>query len=232
MLSNDQIKELVGRQAADLVQQGMTVGIGTGSTAYWLIIALAEKIRNGFQCVAVPTSKKTKELAAQHSIQLADLNDVDVIDLTIDGADEINPDLQLIKGGGGALLQEKMVAAASRQFVVIADEQKYVPQLGKFPLPVEILPYGWKQTKKKIEQTGCKKVMLRMKNDAVFVTDHGHYILDCYFEQINDPDQLNSQLNQIPGLLENGLFINMADGVLIGYADGRTDIKMKPKASL
>lgn len=228
MLSNDQIKEMVGRQAAGYVQPGMTVGIGTGSTAYWFILALAEMIsNNGLHCVAVPTSKKTKELAEQHFIPLADLNDVDQIDLTIDGADEINPELQLIKGGGGALLQEKMVAAASRQFIVIADEQKYVPEIGKFPLPVEVLPYGWKQTRKKIEKIGCKRVLLRKKDDEVFITDHGHYILDCYFEQIDNPGHLNSQLNNIPGVLESGLFIDMADGVLIGSADGTTVLKRK-----
>jgi ribose 5-phosphate isomerase A len=227
MLSNIQIKEMVGQQAADYVQPGMTIGIGTGSTAYWFIISLAKKIRNGLQCVAVPTSQKTKELAEQHFIPLTDLNAVDIIDLTIDGADEINPEFQLIKGGGGALLQEKMVAAASRQFIVIGDEQKYVLKLGKFPLPVEVLPYGWKQTKRKIEQIGCEKIVLRMKNDEVFFTDHGHYILDCYFEQIEDPVQLNSQLKNIPGLLENGLFIDMADGILIGYTDGKTVFKRK-----
>jgi ribose 5-phosphate isomerase A len=227
MLPNDQIKEMVGRLAADFVQPGMTIGIGTGSTAYWFIIALAEKINNGLKCLAVPTSQKTKELAKKHFIPLADLNDVDIIDLTIDGADEINSELHLIKGGGGALLQEKMVASASRQFIVIADEQKYVPHLGRFPLPVEVLPYGWKQTRKKIEQTGCDKVELRKKDGEAFITDHGHFILDCYFDQIDNPYQLNVQLNNIPGLLETGLFLDMTDAVLIGNSDGTTVLKKK-----
>lgn len=227
MLSSDQIKEMVGRQAVDFVQPGMTIGIGTGSTVYWFIIALGEKINKGLQCLAVPTSQKTKELAKKNFIPLADLNEVDFIDLTIDGADEINSALQLIKGGGGALLQEKMVASASRQFIVIADEQKIVNKLGRFPLPVEVLPYGWKQTRKRIEQLGCDKVEIRKKNDEAFITDHGHFILDCYFNQIDDPYQLNIQLKNIPGLLETGLFLDLADAVLIGNSNGTTVLRKK-----
>jgi ribose 5-phosphate isomerase A len=217
----DKMKQQVGKQAAELVKPDMTLGIGSGSTAYWFIIALSKKIKDGLTCKGVPTSKQTKELMQQHHIPVAELDEVELIDLTIDGADEIDPQLQLIKGGGGALLQEKMVAAASKQLIIIADENKYVSSLGKFPLPVEVVPYGWKQTKQKVEQLGCKKVELRMKNGNIFITDHGHYILDCHFHQIEDPVALHTQLNNIPGLVENGLFINMADGALISNNEGK-----------
>lgn len=220
MSSNEQAKQLIGRKAVELVRPNMTLGIGTGSTAYWFIMALAEKINAGLNCRGVPTSHQTKELMQQHGIPVIELNDVDFIDLTIDGADEVNHQLQLIKGGGGALLQEKMVAAASRQFIIIADENKYVSTLGKFPLPVEVVPYGWKQTRRKIEQLGCKQVKLREQGGDIFISDHGHYILDCYFHQIEDPSVLHAQLNDIPGLVENGLFLGMANRALIGQADG------------
>jgi ribose 5-phosphate isomerase A len=219
--SNDPVKELVGRKAAELVKPNMTIGIGTGSTAYWFIIALSEKIRDGFICRGVPTSQKTSELMQQHHIPIVELDDVDYIDLTIDGADEITPQLELIKGGGGALLQEKMVASTSKQFIVIADEKKYVTSLGQYPLPVEVVTYGWRQTKHKIEQLGCSRVVLREHNKNIFITDHGHYILDCYFQQINNPFSLHNELNNIPGLVENGLFIGMAHGALIGHANGK-----------
>lgn len=221
MSSIEEVKELVGRKAVELVKPNMILGIGTGSTAYWFILALAEKIEAGLSCRGVPTSKKTKELMQMHGIPVTDLNDVDFIDLTIDGADEVNPQLQLIKGGGGALLQEKMVAAASKKFIIIADEQKYVSNLGKFPLPVEVVPYGWKQTKRKIEQLGCPQVKLREHSGHVYISDHGHYILDCYFHLIEDPAALHSQLNNIPGQVENGLFLGMANGALIGHANGK-----------
>src|SRR5258705_7992635 len=143
MLSTDEIKEQLGGEAAQLVQQGMIIGIGSGSTVFYFINALAERIRNGIECTAVPTSEQTRLLAAQKSIKLLTLNGITVIDLTIDGADEIDQQLHIIKGGGGALLQEKMVAAASKQVVIIADHTKLVAQTGYSPLPVEVIPYGW-----------------------------------------------------------------------------------------
>jgi ribose 5-phosphate isomerase A len=219
--SIDEVKQKLGREAASLVKPDMTIGIGTGSTAYWFILALSEKIQKGLYCKGVPTSLKTKELMQQHNIPIVELDDIDFIHLTIDGADEIDPQLNLIKGGGGALLQEKMVAAASKQFIIIADEKKYVSSLGNFPLPVEVVPYGWKQTKNQIEKLGCTKVELRMSDEKIFITDHGHFILDCHFNLIEDPVALHSQLNSIPGLVENGLFIGMADGVYIGNAEGK-----------
>lgn len=227
MLSQEEIKQLVAKQAAQLVQNNMTVGIGSGSTIYWLIIELGEQVKNGLFFRAVPTSKKTAALAAQHNIPLAELNDVTTIDITIDGADEIDPHLQLIKGGGGALLQEKMVADASRELFILADHSKLVQKLGKFPLPLDVIPFGWKQVQRHISETYQVEAVLRMQNDQPFITDHGHYILDCPFQHIEQPDELTFELNNITGVVDNGLFINMADIALIGFPDGKTETMHK-----
>ncbi|HUP13758.1 MAG TPA: ribose-5-phosphate isomerase RpiA [Niastella sp.] len=223
MLTQDEVKKLVAKQAAQLVQNNMTVGIGTGSTIFWLIKELGERVKSGLFFRAIPTSKKTAALAAEQNIPLAALNDVTSIDITIDGADEINGNLQLIKGGGGALLQEKMVAAASRELLILADETKLVKHLGKFPLPLEVIPFGWKQVQRKIKATYGIEANLRVQNDQPFVSDHGHYILDCPFKEIEHPDILSYDLNAIPGVVDNGLFVNMADMALVGYSDGRTE---------
>lgn len=220
MLMANDIKRKVGEQAAQLVKAGMIAGIGTGSTAYWLIMALGEKVRQGLDIRCVPTSRETARLAAVQQIPLIELNDAGVIDITIDGADEIDPQLQLIKGGGGALLQEKMVAAASRQLVIIADHTKLVQRLGAFPLPVEVIPFGWKQVQRHIEAQFGINSSLRLKEGAPLVTDHGHYMLDCHFKQIPDAPALNIALNTIPGVVDNGLFINMTTHTIIGYPDG------------
>ena len=155
------------------------------------------------------------------------MNDVNAIDLTIDGADEIDPNLQMIKGGGGALLQEKMVAAASRELLILADHTKLVQHLGDFPLPIEVIPFGWKQVQREIRETYQVEPTLRMLNDQPFISDHGHYILDCPFQQIENPDILTYELNGIPGVVDNGLFVNMADLALIGFPDGRTETMHK-----
>jgi ribose 5-phosphate isomerase A len=223
MLSSDQIKQQVARQAAQLVQNNMTIGVGSGSTIYWLIRELGERVKKGLLFRAVPTSKKTAALAAKQNIPLADLNDVEKIDITIDGADEIDPQLQLIKGGGGALLQEKMVAAASRELLIIADHSKLVKQLGKFPLPLDVIPFGWKQVQRHIRETYHIETALRMNDNQPFVTDHGNYVLDCSFQQIEHADVLTYELNAIPGVVDNGLFINMADLAVIGFPDGKTE---------
>jgi ribose 5-phosphate isomerase A len=224
MLSSNEIKERAGRQAAALVQPGMTVGIGTGSTAYWFIEELGKRVQAGLDCTAVVTSTESGLHAGKLSIRQADLNAVDAIDLTIDGADEIDPNLQLIKGGGGALLQEKMVAAASKQLVIIADQSKYVQQLGAFPLPVEVIRYGWIQVARRIERAYNISVIIRERNHSFITTDHGHYILDCHFKNIPDPAALNTALHLMPGVVETGLFINMATRALVGYPDGRVEM--------
>jgi ribose 5-phosphate isomerase A len=224
ILSQDEIKKNVGVYAADLVKSGMTIGLGTGTTAYWLIHELGNRIKNGLELAIVPTSKKTGQLAKEQGIVVTDLDAVNQLALTIDGADEIDPGGRLIKGGGGALLQEKIVAAASHELIIIADNTKLVNQLGKFPLPVEVIPFGYKQVVQKIIQTGlCSKVTLRQKNEKPFITDHSHYILDCEFEKIEDTTSLNMLLHVIPGVVETGLFISMADKAIIGYPDGRIE---------
>jgi ribose 5-phosphate isomerase A len=221
MLSANDIKKKVGEEAVRLIKPGMVAGIGTGTTAYWLIMSLGKMVQEGMEIRCVPTSKETARLATENNIPLATLNDVESIDITIDGADEIDPQLQLIKGGGGALLQEKMVAAASKQMVVIADHTKLVKHLGAFPLPVEVIPFGWKQVQRHIQQLYPIRISLRTKENGPLVTDHGHYILDCHFGQISDARSLQAILNTIPGVVENGLFIGMATGTIIGYPDGR-----------
>ena len=220
MAAEDKIKRKVGEYAALLVQSNTIIGIGSGSTVHYFIHALATRIREGLVIKGVSTSQQTTLLAKKLGIELIDINDTDTIQLTIDGADEIDKQLQLIKGGGGALLQEKIVAAASQQLIIIADSNKLVKRLGRFPLPVEVISYGWRKTQKHISQLHCRNIILRMKDGKPFITDHGHYILDCDFNQIEDAGTLHTQLNNIPGVVENGLFIHMASAALIGYADG------------
>ncbi len=220
MLTKDETKKLAASNAISYVQQDMTIGIGTGSTVYWFIQELAKRVKEGLVCRCVPTSNTTNLLAKQLGITMLELNDAEKIDVTIDGADEIDEQLRLIKGGGGALLQEKMVAAASGKLVIIADSSKLVNQLGGFALPVEVVPYGWKQVQKRIQLSYKINAALRMKDEKVFITDHGHYILDCSFRQINDAQELAVSLNTIPGVVENGLFIQMASVAIIAYPDG------------
>ena len=220
MISQDTIKEKVGKQAAELVQNNSIVGIGTGSTAQYFINALGEKVKDGLNIKAVPTSERSRIQAEHLQIPTIELNDVSFIDLVIDGADEINHDLQLIKGGGGALLREKMVAAAARKYIIIADHTKLVDELGAFPLPVEVISYGWKQVLQHITHNFTIECKLRMKEGKAFITDHGHNILDCYFQKIHDPVAVHRVLKNIPGIVEDGLFINMAQEALIGMPDG------------
>jgi ribose 5-phosphate isomerase A len=220
MLTKEEIKKIAAVNAIKYIQPDMTIGIGTGSTVYWFILELAQQVKQGLVCNCVPTSKETETLATQLGIPMLKLNDVSKIDVTIDGADEIDVKLCLIKGGGGALLQEKMVAAVSDKLVIIADSSKLVKQLGTFPLPVEIIPYGWKHVQEHIERANNIPAILRMKNGQPFVTDHGHYILDCHFQQIKDADELTIALNIIPGVVENGLFVGLADKAIVAYNDG------------
>ena len=225
MLSAIDIKKALGAYAAHLVPGHSIIGLGTGSTVEWLVKQLAVMVKDGLEIKAVPTSSATENLALEGGIKIVGLNDVDTIELTIDGADEIDPQFQLIKGGGGALLQEKMVAAASKKLVIIADKSKDVEKLGHFPLPVEVIPNGWRQTLKKILAAGCPKAELRLINNVPCVTDNGHYIIDCHYSAIEDAGALNIALHLIPGLVETGLFIGMADEVIIGYPDGKIELK-------
>lgn len=225
MLSSEEIKKNAGLYAADLVRNGMTFGLGTGSTVYWLIQELGERVAQGLEIRAVPTSKQTVVLAGKAGIPLTDLDQVDSLPLAIDGADEIDPYGQLIKGGGGALLQEKIVASAAERLVIIADQSKLVPRLGKFPLPVEVIPFGHKQVMRRIMDSGlCREVKLREKNGQPFITDHQHYILDCQMDTIEHPLFLNAALENIAGVVETGLFINMTAHAIIGYDDGKIEM--------
>ena len=221
MLSAQEIKKKAGQEAAALISNGMTIGLGTGSTVFFLIEELGRRIKQGLSFRAVPTSVQTVELASAMGMQLVDLNEVDQLEITIDGADEIDPHGRLIKGGGGALLQEKIVAAASKEMVVIADESKLVETLGRFPLPVEVIPFGYKHVIDSIKkQTYCGQLILREKNGKPFITDHQHYIIDCHFGSIGDVTALDAILRSIVGVVETGLFFGLASGALIGRGDG------------
>lgn len=213
-------KQLAGEYAANFVKDGMNVGLGTGSTVYWAIQKLGERIKEGLSFQAVPTSKETEVLAKQLNISLISLNDVQSLDLTIDGADEIDANLQLIKGGGGALLREKIVATSSKELIIIADESKLVTHLGTFPLPVEIIPFSWKQTERKIQSLGCQTT-LRLKNNETFITDNNNMIIDCIFPyNLTNPTNLHTQLKMITGVVETGLFVNMTSKAIIGTKNG------------
>ncbi|MCU5518182.1 ribose 5-phosphate isomerase A [Bacillus wiedmannii] len=214
------LKQLAGAYAANFVKDGMKVGLGTGSTVYWLIQKLGERVKEGLSFQAVPTSKETEVLAKQLNISLISLNDVQSLDLTIDGADEIDANLQLIKGGGGALLREKIVATSSKELIIIADESKLVTHLGTFPLPIEIIPFSWKQTERKIQSLGCQTT-LRLKNNETFITDNNNMIIDCIFpHNITNPTNLHTQLKMITGVVETGLFVNMTSKAIIGTKNG------------
>jgi ribose 5-phosphate isomerase A len=211
-------KQTAARAAAEMVEPGSIVGLGSGSTATWAIRLLGERVRNGLKIVGIPTSRKTKQLAEQLGIPLATLDQHPQIDIDIDGADEIDPQLNLIKGGGGALLREKIIASASRRFIVVGDSSKQVAHLGKFPLPVEVIPFAESLISKRIAALGAA-VSLRGAGKP-YVTDEGHHILDCTFGEIADPAVLAAELKAIPGVVEHGLFIGMAEMALIGKDGG------------
>jgi ribose 5-phosphate isomerase A len=210
----EQEKQAAARAAAELIEPGSIVGLGSGSTATYVIRFLGERVRHGLKIVGVPTSQKTKQLAEQLKIPLATLDEHPQIDIDIDGADEIDPQLNLIKGGGGALLREKIIASASRRFIVVGDSSKRVAHLGKFPLPVEIIPFAQSVIANRIAALGAE-VSLRGAG-APFVTDERHHILDCTFGEIPDPAALAEKLRAIPGVVEHGLFIGMVEMALIG----------------
>ena len=228
----DMAKYVSARRALDYVQDGMRLGLGTGSTAAWMVRCLGEMIRrDGLRVTGVPTSTRTAELAQRCGVPLATLDEVRWLDLTIDGADEFDADLSLIKGGGGALLQEKIVATASDMMVVMTDPSKSVEALGAFPLPVEVIPFGWQTTKGLIEESlvgmdvSGREVTLRQDSDAPFRTDEGNLILDLHLRRIGDPRHLALVLNQIPGVVENGLFLDICDVVVMGAADGSVEVR-------
>lgn len=213
-------KEIAGRRAAELIAQDMRIGLGTGSTVHHTIVRLGERMREGLRCTGVPTSRATEELARQLGIPLADLEDPAQLDLAIDGADEVDANLCLIKGGGGALLREKLVASAARRYVVVVDDSKIVPRIGQRALPVEVVPFGWRATARRIAALGAEPV-LREHDGGAFVTDNGNFVLDCGFGPILAPADLHQRLKLLPGVVETGIFAGFADLVIVGGADGR-----------
>ncbi len=222
----EQGKKAAGYAAADLVQDDMLVGLGTGSTATFFIERLAERCRQGLKIHASATSEKSLQLALKGGIPTADINDLTYLDFTADGADEIDHQKRMIKGGGGALLREKIIASMSKELVIVIDEHKLVDKLGKFPLPVEISPFAFKAT--------CQQLIslkfngqLRLKPDgSLYTTDNRNYIYDITFpDYISNPESIDRILKDVPGVMETGFFFNLAKKVLIGYADGKVDVR-------
>ena len=215
------LKKIVAEKAVDdYIRDGMVVGLGTGSTAAYAIKRVGELVKSGFELTCVATSLQTEELAAEVGVKIVPLCDVKHVDITIDGADEVDPELQLIKGLGGALLREKIVAAATLKEIIIVDETKIVEKLGtKSPLPVEVIQYGHTKTAYALGKQGCVPT-LRMRDGKPFITDGGNYVYDCRFESIERPFFIESRIDVIPGVVENGLFLNTAAVVLVSHADG------------
>ncbi len=228
----DKAKYVAAKRAVDFVEDGMRLGLGTGSTAAWMVRCLGEMVReDGLQVTGVATSTRTAELAREVGITVKTLDEVKWLDLTIDGADEFDPNLNLIKGGGGALLQEKIVATASDQMIVIADPAKEVTGLGAFPLPVEVIPFGWQTTKALIEEVLVnldvlgRSTSLRLSGDEPYRTDEGNFIIDLHLKRIANPQHASLVLNQIPGVVENGLFLDICDIIVIGNGDGTVEVR-------
>jgi ribose 5-phosphate isomerase A len=229
-MANDQEKEAAARASLRFVKDGQIVGLGSGSTAAYFIRLLGEEVKSGLRIRCIPSSERSGELAASLGIPLTTLDECQQIDVTVDGADEVDPQLRLIKGGGGALLREKIVASASKQLVIVADATKRVPVLGKFPLPVEVIKFAQAVVVKKIAALGAEVGLRQGADGRHYLTDENNYILDCRFGQIPDADGLARQLSDMPGVVEHGLFIGMASVVLVANGSeivelrrGRTD---------
>jgi ribose 5-phosphate isomerase A len=227
-MSSDQEKKLVARASLQFVRDGDVVGLGSGSTAAYAVRFLGERVRAGLKIRGISTSLQTQNLAACLGIPLITLDEVQQIDVTIDGADEFDPELRLIKGGGGALLREKIVASATREEIIIADSSKQVFVLGKFPLPVEVIRFAEAIVSKKIAALGATVQLRKDSAGGPFITDQGNHILDCHFGQIPDPPALACALSEIPGVVEHGLFIDLADVVLLGKESEVVELRRKP----
>ncbi|MBX3539358.1 MAG: ribose-5-phosphate isomerase RpiA [Chelatococcus sp.] len=225
-MSTEDAKRQAAAQAVALVEDGMRLGLGTGSTAKHFVALLGERVRGGLKVIGVPTSERTRVQAEAEGIPLSDLDATPELDLTVDGADEIDEDLRLIKGGGGALLREKIVAAASARMIVIADDSKRVAVLGRFPLPIEVVPFGLVSTTAAVRDAaagaGCRgDLRLRKQADgSPFITDGGHYILDGSFGAISEPERLSQALLVVPGVVDHGLFLGLATGAIVASPNG------------
>lgn len=217
----DLLKKAAAMKASEFVRNGMVVGLGTGSTAKHLLVALGEQVRAGMKLRGVPTSQETAALAKQAGIPLIDSENRWDIDVAIDGADQVDPRFNLIKGGGGALLKEKIVAASAKQFIVMVDHTKQVSVLGRaFPLPIEVIPFGWGSTARAIEALTKSRVVLRERNGAPFTTEAGNLIVDVHIDHISQPGELETALNLIPGVVETGLFVGRTDVLIVGTPQG------------
>lgn len=215
-------KKIAAEKATERVKSGMVVGLGTGSTVYYALLKLGDRVREGLDIVGIPTSDGTERIAVAQGIPLTTLAAHPTIDLTIDGADEVDRHLNLIKGGGAALVREKIIANASKKILIVVDESKVSRVLGtNFPLPVEIVRFGWEATQTEVNRI-CDSSTLRLAHDRdqPLITDNGNYILDCHFDGIPAPDQVELQLNNIPGVVENGIFVNRADKIIVGTPSG------------
>jgi ribose 5-phosphate isomerase A len=217
----DHLKKAAALKASEFVRDGMVVGLGTGSTAKHLLVALGEQVRAGMKLRGVPTSQETAALAKQAGIPLIDAENRWEIDVAIDGADQVDPHFNLIKGGGGALLKEKIVAASAKQFIVMVDHTKQVPVLGgSFPLPIEVIPFGWGSTAREIEALTKSRVVLRERHGAPFKTEAGNLIVDVHIDRISQPGELETALNLIPGVVETGLFVGRTNVLIVGTPQG------------
>ena len=218
------LKKLAAEKAVEFIEDNSVVGLGTGSTAYWAIQKIGEKVKEGFRVKAVATSQQSENLARELNIPIIPFSDIDGIDVTIDGADEVDKYRNLIKGGGGALLREKIVAYHTKKYLIIVDEKKLVAHLGKFPLPVEVLPFAVDLTIKRLKRFS-QVVNLRQSDGKNYVTDNGNFIADINLYPIVDPEHMNEALHQIPGVIETGLFLQKLVGnVIVGRSDGEIGI--------
>ncbi|TYW29790.1 ribose-5-phosphate isomerase RpiA [Listeria monocytogenes] len=220
-------KKIAGEKACEWIEDGMIVGLGTGSTVYYTIEKLGQMVNNGLHITGVATSDETTKQAEKLGIPLKALNDVTEIDVTIDGADEIDTNFQGIKGGGGALLREKMVASASLKNIWVVGEDKLVRTLGKFPLPLEVIPFGWKQIERTLAKEQIQSNLRKQSNGEVYVTNNGNYILDIVNQSFTDAEMWQEKLAQIPGVVEHGLFLDYVDVIICGKANGETEIIKK-----
>ena len=220
-MEKEDLKKLAGEKAVEYIKDDMIVGLGTGSTVEYTLRKLGQLVREGLEIQGIPTSVHTQRIAKEENIPLTTLEEHPDIDVTIDGADEVDSNLNLIKGGGGALTREKIIAFNSKKVIIIVDDSKIVKCLGiDFPLPVEVTKFGWTSTKKTLESFGCNVELRKVMGDEPFITDNGNYILDCEFERIEDPVQMEIDINLIPGVVENGLFIGLVDKVIVGGKQG------------
>jgi len=226
-MANDLEKEAAARASLEYIKDGHVVGLGTGSTAAYFIKLLGEKVKNGLRIRGIPTSVRSEELARSLGIPVITLDDSQEIDVTVDGADEVDPELRLIKGGGGAALREKIVASATKQLVIVADASKRVQRLGKFPLPVEVIRFAQPLVAKRIAALGASVQLRRNADGTPYVTDENNHILDCRFGEIRDPDHLARELSNMPGVVEHGLFIDMASVALFAQGSEIEELKRK-----